>query len=57
MTTTNKLRGQFPERCGTCKNFPGNATKCKDDTLTTRSKVYANDLGKGYCKNYKPIEE
>jgi hypothetical protein len=32
----------FPDRCGMCKNFPGNVERCPKDT-NNRKAIYAND--------------
>ena len=44
---------QYPNRCGTCKHFPGNDFKCKDNSRVKMKVVYANDYGKGHCDNYE----
>jgi len=57
--STEVRRGQFPDRCGTCKKFPGNKKICgcyahkKDGTIIIGAVRYANDYGKGVCINYE----
>jgi hypothetical protein len=42
----------YPDRCGKCKKFKGNAIKCPDDTHG-RGILYANDYK---CRNFEVCE-